>query len=86
MFDVNQYALKVKQSLIDYSDTFHNSDPRYVQILNMTIHDLDRALNEIISTQIEASNFIDHIINPEIIETIDPSYLLVDYSIFYLAQ
>ena len=25
LFNVNQYALKVKQSLIDYSDTFHNS-------------------------------------------------------------
>ena len=32
LFNVNQYALKVKQSLIDYSDTFHNSDPRYVHI------------------------------------------------------
>ena len=41
LFNVIQYPLKVKQSLIDYSDTFHNSDPRYVHILNMTINDLD---------------------------------------------
>ena len=64
MFNVNQYALKVKQPLIAYSDTFHNSDPRYVHILNMTINDLDSVLNEITSTQIEASNLIDHIHKP----------------------
>ena len=50
LFNVNQYTLKVKQSLTDYSDTFHNSDPRYVDIINMTINDLDSVLNEITST------------------------------------
>ena len=29
MFSINQYALKVKQSLISYSDSFHNTEPRY---------------------------------------------------------
>ena len=64
LFNVKQYALKVKQSLIDYSVTFHNSDPRYVHIINMTINDVDSVLNEIISSKIEASNLIDHIHKP----------------------
>ena len=64
LFNVNQYALKVKQSLIDYSDTFYNSDPRYVHILNMKINDLDSVLSEITSTQMEASNLIDDIHKP----------------------
>ena len=41
----------------------------------MTINDLNSVLNEITSTQIEASNLIDQFINPEIIETKDSSYL-----------
>ena len=41
LFSINQYALKVKQSLIGYSDSFHNSDPRYSLILNMTIDNND---------------------------------------------
>ena len=51
-------------SLIDYSDTFYNSDPRYVHIISMTINDLGSVLNKITSTQIEASNLIDHIHKP----------------------
>ena len=69
LFGINQYALKVKQSLIGYSDSFHNSDPRYSLIMNMTIDDINSVLHEIISTQIEAFNLIDHIHQPRNIGT-----------------
>ena len=29
LFGVNQFTLKVNQSLISYSESFHSSDPRY---------------------------------------------------------
>ena len=61
LFSITQYALKVKQSLICYSDCFHSSDPRYSFLLNMTIDDIDSVLHEITSTQIEAFNLTDHI-------------------------
>ena len=69
MFGVNQYALKVKQSLITYSESFHSSDPRYSFLLNMTTDDIDSVLHEITSTQIEAFNLIDHIHKPKDIRT-----------------
>ena len=61
LFSINQYALKMKQSLISYSVSFHNSDPRYSLILNMTADDINSVLLEITSTQIESSNLMDHI-------------------------
>ena len=69
LFSVNQYALKVKQSLISYSDSFHNSDPRYSLILNMTIDDINSVLHEITSTQMETSNLIEHIHKPRNVRT-----------------
>ena len=62
---INQYALKVKQFLISYSESFHSSDPRYSFLLNMTTDDIDLVLHEITSTQIEAFNLIDHIHKPK---------------------
>ena len=50
LFNINQYALKMKQSSTDYSDTFDNSDPRYADIINMTINDVESVLSEITST------------------------------------
>ena len=69
LFGINQYALKVKQSLISYSESFHSSDPMYSFLLNMTIDDIDSILHEITSTQIEAFNLIDHIHKPKDIRT-----------------
>ena len=69
LFGINQYALKVKQSLIGYYESFHSSDPRYSSLLNMTIDDIDSVLHEITSTQIEAFNLIDHIHKPKDIRT-----------------
>ena len=37
LFGINQYALKVQQSLTRYSESFQSSDPRYSLLLNMTI-------------------------------------------------
>ena len=64
LFGVNQYALKVRQSLNRYSESFHSSDPRYSFLLNMTIDDINSVLHEITSTQMEALNLIDHIHRP----------------------
>ena len=49
LFSINQYAIKVKQSLLSYSASFHNSDPRHSLILNMTIYDINSVLHEITS-------------------------------------
>ena len=38
---VNQYILKVRQSLTRYSESFYSSDPRYSFLLNMTIDVID---------------------------------------------
>ena len=61
LLSVNVYTIKVKESLIEYSSTFQNSDPRYSYILNLTLTDLDSILDEITASQDEASNLIDHI-------------------------
>ena len=65
--NVNKYALTLKQSLVVYSDSFQSSNPRYDHLLNMTIKDLDSVLNEISTTQIEASDLIDHTQKPRTI-------------------
>ena len=65
LFNIHQYALKVKQSLISNSYSFHNNDPRYSHILNMTIDNINSVLHEITSTHNEASNLINHINKPQ---------------------
>ena len=69
LFGINQYALKVKQSLTSYFESFHSSDPRYSFLLNMTMDDISLVLHGITSTQIEAFNLIDHIKKPKDIRT-----------------
>ena len=69
LFNINQYALKAKQSLISYSGSFHNSELRYSLLLNMTIDNINSVLHEITSAQIEAFNLIDHIHKPKDIRT-----------------
>ena len=65
LFGINEYAPKVKQPLISYSESFHSSDPRYSFLMTMTIDDIDLVLHEIILTQIEAFNLVDHIHKPK---------------------
>ena len=69
LFGINQYALKVKQSLTGYSESYHSSDPIYSFLLNMTMDDIDLVLCEITSAQIEAFRPIDHIHRPKDIRT-----------------
>ena len=69
LFGINQYALKVKQSLISYSESFHSSNPRYSFLLNMTIDDINLVLHEITLIQIEAFNLINCIHKPKDIRT-----------------
>ena len=57
------------QSLISYSGSFHNNDPRDSFILNMTVDDMDSVLHEITYTQIETLNLTDHIHKPRNIQT-----------------
>ena len=69
LFGVNQHTLKVKQSLISYSEPFHSIDPRYSFLLNMKIDDINLVLHDITLTQIEGFNLIGHIHNPKDIRT-----------------
>ena len=68
LFAINQYALKVKQSLFSYSESFHSSNSRYSLLLNMT-DEMDSVLCKITSNHIEAFNLIDHIHKPKDIRT-----------------
>ena len=65
VFGISQYALKVKQSLTRYSESFQSNDPRYSLLLNMTMDDINLVLSEITSTQIETLNLIDNIHRPK---------------------
>ena len=59
-FGINQYAVKVKQSLTRYADSFQSNDPRYSLLLNMMMDDdINSVLNEITLTQIETLNLVD---------------------------
>ena len=68
-FSTNQYALKVKQSLISYSDSYHSIDPRYSLLLNMTIDDINSVLHDITAIHHRSFNLTDHIHKPRDIRT-----------------
>ena len=42
----NKYTRTVKRTMLEYYSTFKDSDPRYIQIMNLTLADLDAALEE----------------------------------------
>ena len=65
LFGINQYALKVKQSLTRYSESFKSNDPRYSQIPDMTMNDINLVLCEITLTQIESLNLTDNVHRPK---------------------
>ena len=69
LFGINQYALKVKQSLTRYSESFRSNDPRYSLLLNMTMNDIDSVLGEITLTHIETLNLIDYAHRPKNFQT-----------------
>ena len=76
-FGINQYALKVQQSLTRYSESFQSSDLRYSLLLNMTMDDI----NQITTAQIETINLIDNIHRPKDFWMNDLYYPLADCSI-----
>ena len=59
--------MNVKETVIDFKNTFYNqhkkAHKRYKKLLDMTIDDMDLAINEITHMQTEASNLIGHISN-----------------------
>ena len=65
LFGVNQYALKIKQSLTRYSESVQNDDPRYSLLLNMTMDDTNSVLCKITSTQIETFKLFDNVHRPK---------------------
>ena len=65
VFGINQYALKVKQSLTRYSESFQSNDPRYSILVNMTMDDINSVLSDITPTQIETLNLLDNIHRPK---------------------
>ena len=65
LFGINQYALKVKQSLTRYSESFQGDDPRYSLLLNLTMDDINLVLCKIMSTQIETLNLINNVHRPK---------------------
>ena len=62
---VNQYTLKVQQSLTRYFESFQSSDLRYSLLLNMTMDNISSVLHEITCTQIETIDLIDNIHGPK---------------------
>ena len=58
---VFNYGSGVRETLVDFSKTFYREDPRYMKLLNMTMHDVTLALDKIINMQTEASNLIGNI-------------------------
>ena len=62
---VFDYGMNVKETVIDFKNTFYNQHKkphkRYKELLDMTIDDMNLAINEITHMQTEASNLIDHI-------------------------
>ena len=41
LFGINHYALKVKQSLTRYSESFQSNDPRHSILLHMAMDDIN---------------------------------------------
>ena len=49
--------------MVAFKSTFHRQHPRYMELLNITVDDLNLAPEEILHMQTEASNLIDHLAN-----------------------
>ena len=60
---VFSYGRNVKETVVAFKSTFHRQHPRYMELLNITVDDLNLALEEILHMQTEASNLIDHLAN-----------------------
>ena len=58
---VFSYGRNVKETVVAFKGTFYRQHPRYMELLNITVDDLNLALDEILHMQTEASNLIDHL-------------------------
>ena len=63
LYNVNEYAKSVKSYLMSQMPLFQYKDPRYTNLFNMTLDDINMAITGISTTRIEASNLIDHALN-----------------------
>ena len=84
LFGIHHYALKVKQSLTRYSESFQSNDPRYSILLNMAMDDINSVLNEITLTQIATLNLLDNIHRPKDFRTKRSLLPIGNYFISYL--
>ena len=53
---VFSYGRNVKETVVAFKSTFHRQHPRYMKLLNITVDDLNLAIDEILHMQTEASN------------------------------
>ena len=60
---VFSYGRNVKETVVAFKSTFHRQHPRYMELLNITVDDLNLVPEEILHMQTEASNLIDHLAN-----------------------
>ena len=63
LYNVNEYAKSIKSYLMSQMPLFQYKDPRYTNLCNMTLDDINMAITEISTTRIEAPNLIDHALN-----------------------
>ena len=57
------YGRNVKETVVAFTSTFHRQHLRYMELLNITVDDLNLALEQILHMQTEASSLIDHLVN-----------------------
>ena len=63
LYNVKEYAMEIKNYLISKIPIFHHKDQRYTHLFNMTLDDINVAINEISNTKTEASYLLDHFHN-----------------------
>ena len=63
LYNVKEYAKEIKNYLTSQIPIFHYIDPRHTHLFNMTLDDINMAINEISNTKSEAPNLIDHVHN-----------------------
>ena len=63
LYNVKEHAKEIKNYLISQIPIFHHKDPRFTHLFNITLDDINVAINEISNTKTEASNLIDHVHN-----------------------
>ena len=60
LYNVNEYAKSIKSYLMSQMPLFQYKDPRYTNLFNITLDDINMAITEISTITFEASNLNDH--------------------------